>query len=794
MCRFPVVPTKVRVPERRGWVIATLLVLASTNTATSAEVTAEDYARAERFLPWNAKKYVRNGQVPYGWIGTQDRFWYRRETADGKEFRVVDAVTGKRGPAFDHAAIARALAHAASRSVDPENLPFERVGFSEDGREILFEAYAQRWRCAVTSGCRTAAPAREPGWLVSPDEKWAVYRDGPNLRAKSLVTGADKALTTDGAERLAYGAIAGSNQIFLDMYLGNETATPVAVWSPDSKRLLVELVDERGVLDLPYVQHVPRNGEVRPKLLSFPVALPGDAVKPTAALVVFDVETGERVAMRHPPLPVLDATPLVHRMAWWSADGKHVYALKQEEGRRSLILLRMAADTGDVRQLIHESSPTYIETGLRSVGGAGRLGSGVCTLDSGEILWPSERSDWAHLELYDRNGTLVREVTSGAWRVREILCADERRRVVYFTAAGRIAGRNPYQRYLYVAGLDGSAPRLLTPEDADHEITTDSFSASRRFFISSHSRPDLPPRTVLRTTGGKLVAVIEEADIGALRAGGWLAPEPFSALAADGRTTLYGNLFRPSRFDSRRSYPIVENLYPGPQTVQSSPTFLGASFSVRSLSSQSLAELGFILVTLDGRGGPLRSKSFHDIGYGRMHAAGELEDHIAVIRQLAKRYPYIDAERVGVYGNSAGGYGAARAILAYPDFYKVAVASNGDHDKRGIVVSWGPTFQGPYPGAAWNGQANPTLAGNLKGKLLLVTSDMDDNVHPAHSLQLVDALIRRNKDFDLLVVPNARHEIAETSPYFLRRRMDYFVRHLLGVEPPAGYEIKGPGE
>ena len=360
--------------------------------------------------------------------------------------------------------------------------------------------------------------------------------------------------------------------------------------------------------------------------------------------------------------------------------------------------------------------------------------------------------------------------------------------------AGREASRDPYYHHLHAVSLDGGAPRLLTPEDAEHGEWPPwvDFSPDGRYFVDRFSRIDQPPRTVLRKSSGELVARIVEADVSPLLASGWRYPERFTAKASDGETVLHGMIVLPHDFDPADKYPVVESIYPGPQATRTPRGFT----DVVGESTRCLADLGFVVFTVDGPGTPGRSKAFLDAQYGRAWPAG-LADHVAVLAQLAETRPYMDLGRVGIYGHSAGAYAAVRAMLEYPDLYRVGVASAGNHDQALTNVTWGERWVGPYAGPGWDTQANRTLAGNLRGKLLLVTGDLDDNVNPAATLQLVDALVDANRDFDLLVLPNRNHDFAATwgtwheDPYFTRRRWDYFVEHLMGEQPPSGYQVGG---
>jgi dipeptidyl-peptidase 4 len=749
---------------------------------TRPTVTAQDYARAERFILDGAPQLVLNGDIHHRWIDG-DRFHYMRHTGEGRtEFVIVDAATARREPAFDHGALARALSAATGQPADPQRLPFDRFEFVEGGRAIQMQIAAQEWQCALGAACsKVVAPSR-PGEVLSPDGKWAAFRKDHNLWVRSLETGQERALTTDGVEDLSYGG-----QDDLDQVRGKAPRGTSVVWSPDSRRLIAERVDDRGVKDVYFLQQVPDDGSVRPVLHALPGALPGEPNKRHVdAVVIIDLAGGRRVEVKHASFARGIYSIIDENHIWWSADGRRIFATPNEEGRKELRLLAIDPDSGRIEQLIEEKSPTYID------GGHSRWGArGPSILRSGEIIWYSERDGWGHLYLHDRSGTLVRQLTRGEWKVRDVIRVDEKARKVYFTAGGREANEDPYQRHLYVVNLDGSGLRLLTPGNADHEVDIDrGFAPSGRYFVEIYSRPDLPAVTVLRKSDGASVATLEQADISQLQAIGFTMPEPFSVLAADNRTRIYGTLFRPGRFDPTRRYPVVDVIYPGPQRIQTAKSFMRGLASHATAEQgfiHSLTQLGFIVVTIDGRGTPWRSKAFHDVSYANMQQAGNLDDHIAGIRQLAARYPSLDLDRVGIYGHSSGGFAAVRAVFTRADFYRVAVSSAGDHDQRNDDLGWATTYQGPF-GDRWDATINARFVDGFKGKLLLVQGDLDEAVHPAVTMQLVDALIKANKNFDLLLVPNAGHEV-DRHPYVIRRRWDYFVQHLMGAEPAQDYRI-----
>jgi dipeptidyl aminopeptidase/acylaminoacyl peptidase len=484
--------------------------------------------------------------------------------------------------------------------------------------------------------------------------------------------------------------------------------------------------------------------------------------------VVFDVIERTKTRVRAQPSNLLYYRG--PRFNWYEGGERFSY-LYVERGYGMVQLREVDASTGQVRALVEERGEPYVDMYnlMWEIVGDGR-----------EVVWGSERSGWRHLYLYDgSSGRVKNRITQGSWVVQEIMHVDEESRQVYFLAGGREEGRDPYLSHVYRVGLDGRGLRLLTPEAAEHVV---SFSPTGEFFVDTYSRVDLAPVSVLRRSrDGEVVMELERADIERLVATGWKWPEPFTGKARDGVTDLYGIIWRPSNLDTTKTYPVVEYVYTGPHSF-----FVPKSFRAYRSHSQAIAELGFITVQVDGMGTNGRSREFNTFSYKNLGDGG-LPDRIGVIRQMAAEYPYMDVERVGIWGHSAGGYDATRAILTQPEFYKVAVSSAGNHDHRMDKAVWVEQWMGSEVGEHYVEQSNVTQAPNLEGKLFLIHGELDNNVHPASTLQVVDALIEANKDFDLLIVPNRFHGLP--SPYVTRRRWDFFVQHLLGVEPPAGYKI-----
>jgi dipeptidyl aminopeptidase/acylaminoacyl peptidase len=540
--------------------------------------------------------------------------------------------------------------------------------------------------------------------------------------------------------------------------------------------------DERGVGEMYLVE----TGPGHPKLQAWKYPLPGDSVVPMLERVIIHLDGPRVVPLQTPPdhhrSTVCDGIKCGSELVdvEWSADSRHFAFVSTSRDYKHVALKVADPRTGAVRIILEETTPTYFESTL-----IGRDQNWRVLHGSGEVIWFSQRDDWGHLYLYDlATGKLKNRITTGAWNVLQILRLDEATRTIWFTAVGREEGRDPYFRHLYRVRLDGKQLALLTPEDADHDVT---LAPSGRYFVDSYSRPDVAPVTALRQADGKRPFTVEEADISRLLATGWVPPMPVTVKARDGVTDLYGLLFRPSNFDPARKYPIINNIYPGPQTG----SVRGRGFSAARGDAQSLAELGFVVVQIDAMGTPLRSKSFHAAYYGDMGDNG-LPDQIAGMKELAARHPWIDLGRVGIYGHSGGGFASTAALLRYPDFFHVAVSSSGNHDNRLYSYHWGEKWHGLLERGTdgsdnYDSQANHLLVGNLRGKLLLTHGSADNNVPPDNTLLVVDELIRQNKDFDFLIFPNRAHGLGED--YMMRRRWDYFVRHLLGAEPPKEYQF-----
>ena len=757
--------------------LALLALLASAPLVAqdaTRQVTADDYTRAERFLSQNTNSLVFGASVSAQWLG-DGRFWYRSMVPGGTEFVMVDPSEGTRERAFDHERIANVLNAVSGEAFESLSLPLN--GLSLEGNDLEATVGPPgHFRCNLTEySCESVAVTPGPTVsrleVVSPDARNAVFIRDHNLWVRDLGTGDESALTTDGVEDFGYGT---NNAGW------TRSDRPILKWSPDSRKIATFRHDARGVGMMYLV-----NTQVgHPQLDAWRYPLPEDSVIFRISRVVLNLDRPAEDQIVSLAMP-----PDQHRSTCsdhiacggsfgdveWSLDSERIVFVSSARDHKTATVRIANTSTGAVTVLFEEVEETFYESN-----GWDFLSS------SNEILWFSQRDDWGHLYLYDAGtGALKRQVTQGDWNVLRIMEIDEGARTVTFIGNEREPG-DPYFQYLYRTGLDGGDVELLTPDSANHTV---SLSPDGKYLVDTYSTPVIPPVTVLRDReDGSRILAIEEADISRLQASGWQPPMPFSVKARDGETDLYGLLFRPMNFDPGRSYPIVNYLYPGPQ----SGSVGSRSFRASHRDLQAIAELGFVVVELDAMGTPGRSKTFHEAYYGNMGDNG-LPDQIAGIRQLADRYPWMDIDKVGIYGHSGGGFAAAAAVMRYPDFYDVAVSQAGNHDQRNYEDDWGEKWQGllvEYPDGTTNydNQANQLLAENLKGKLLIAHGTLDSNVPPSNTMLVVNALIAANKDFDLILMPNRSHGFGN-EPYMMRRRWDYFVRHLLDAEPPAGYEI-----
>ncbi len=740
-----------------------------------------------------SNKVVINDAVFPHWFENSQAFWYLKETHEGKELRLVDVETASNKPAFDHEALAEVLSKQSHRACDPCDLPIRNVCITYSPRLVHFDMSNKRWEFNQDSkNCREINPV--PLGLSSPDGKSTVYAREHNLWIRDNISGQEKALTQDGTADYCYAPACEHDPILTQ-----------GLWSRDSKRLLTVILDLREVASRPTIHFVPTDGSVHPQLTLTKRAYPGDKHTDVYRLISIDVSTGNRQETDYPPLPVSGwrfGLFTGDHLAWWSCDNRHAFFIDVARGAKAVRVVEFDTDTGISRVLFEEVSKTFIN-----------LHSGVFDLplfvplpESDELIWFSERTDWGHLYLYDLNtGELKHQITGispegGKWRIRDILHYDVERRELLVQTAARDQSINPYYRDICLVNID---TRVLTPlisGNFDHDVyhhcsfpvrvrkgwrlDTDSngVSPDGQNLVVTRSRVDTIPISFLIDRKGQEILTIETADVSGLPSG-WQWPEPVRLIAADDQTDIYGVIFRPPGFDLNTRYPVLD-FSCGLRNISFVPqgSFVnGDLLDLGYMCGAALAALGFIVVAINGRGTPNRNKTFQDHNYGDVASTNDFNDRIAGLRQLAKRYPYMDLERVGITGldNIANSiYG----LLNHPDFYKLAVM-HCYSDPRFALPSYGEHFDGITPD---NIDASKTIYAEdnvdaLKGKLLLIHGMLDDYWSPAGTFRLVDALQKANKDFDMLCLPNVGQDVPA---YALRRNWDYLVKHLQGIEPP----------
>ncbi len=757
--------------------------------------------RALEQLAPQVRPRVFNPMLRPHWIGGTDRFWYRHEAADGIRFMLVDAGSGQQQPAFDHVEAGRAIAAATGRPADPARLPIAGLDLTDPAAPVLCLDGGTRVRMAAdgSSAVVAAPPTPRPGEVLSPDGRHAAFVRDHDLWLRDLAGDSERRLTTDGAPHHAYGKSPDQNLTTVTLVRRGIRLPANVLWSPDGRWLLTSQLDERLVADLPLVQHVPDDGSVRPLLHNVKFALSGDAHLPVETHVIVDVAHGTVLRAASGPHVTTVTTCIEKEEAWWSADSTRVFFLDRDRLWQRQTLFELTAATGAVRAVHTETAATFLDVNVSVLG----LPNIRVLEASDEFIWFSQRDGWGHLYLHDlRTGACKNAITAGAWLVRDLLHVDAEARSLTFLAGGMDPEANPYHRVLCRIGFDGTGLAVLTPGTEDNVLAMPikrnprdhirpamdpgSWRApSGRFFV--HTRSDLRtlPVSDLRRADGTRVATLATAELTPELAARWCWPLPFRVLADDGVTELFGAMWRPWDFDPGRRYPVIDYIYPGPQRGQLPTVRLTDVMPDlgNACLPQAFAELGFIVINVDGRGTPLRSKAFHDASYGRLHDPGTLGDHVAALRQLASRHDWIDLSRVGIMGHSGGGYASVRALLDHPDVFHVAVATSGNHDQMGYSFAWTEKYMGAVRRGAdgrstYADAANAPFADRLRGRLLLATGDMDDNVHPALTLQVAAALIAADKDFDFLPLPNDDHTTVWSRPYFLRRAMEFLVRHL----------------
>ena len=814
-----------------------LLCLGTAVYAQQAPVTKANYELAERFSSKKVGTMVFSTTVVPHWFKNSDKFWYNYKTGEGTKYYIVDPSAGTKKEIWDMAELAAEISEITKDPFDAQHLPIRDLKLVDDkyftfyiqsnlmvpkkekkveGKEdeakkeskpakpVQKEKKKFQFQYNIATGELLDITDQEeqeknyPSWAnVSPDGNYALfskkfniwYMDKENLE-KAMENSKDTTiveiqLTTDGTKDFSYGSSRGSDPYATEKDFEKRSFCP-AVWSPDSKHFALVRSDRSKIKDL-WVINVLANP--RPRLESYKYQMPGEP-SPKQYLYLFNMESKEGKviktdAFKDQSLSIRRA-PMTHAHLYnkynpskWLGDNNKFYISRTSRDLKRVDICTVNVDSDSCNTVIEERLNTYVETRDLKV-----INNGT------ELIHWSERDGWAHLYLYGADGKLKNRITKGDFHVEEILGIDQARRVVYFTACGKDKSLNPYYMHLYSANLDGSNMKLLNKGDFDsHDI---SVCDDTKYFVSNHSRVDTTPESALYDNTGRKIMDLERADLSRLFASGYKFPEIFTVKAGDGVTDLYGVMYKPFDFDSTKHYPIIEYVYPGPQTEANN-----SHWSKSMDRIDRLAQLGFIVVTVGNRGGhPNRSKWYHNFGYGNLRDYG-LEDKKVVVQQLAARHKFINGKKVGIHGHSGGGFMSTAAILKYPDFFTAAVSCAGNHDNSIYNRWWSEQHHGILEEITAKGDTtfrysintNQQIAPNLKGHLLLVTGDVDNNVHPGGTIRVVNALIRANKRFDLLVLPGQRHSFGDMTEYFFWRMADHFSKYLMDDNTPRPVDI-----
>ena len=813
------------------------LIAVATAQTEPGHVNKANWKLANRFTNESLRPFLYSSSLNSVFINKSDRFWYSWRDSKGTRFWLVDPTKAKKEPLFDSAVMAGLLSEALSRPYDTTNLPITTVVFDEKDEDIVrftventrFE-YSRKnetlknlGRVQQGQGGEGTPPGAGQGGRgrggqggppqggnqaanfrnYSPDRKFFAYAQDHNLYVVEVTDnkeGEPIQLTKDGAENFSFGSRPRGQQQQEGQAAGEQRVRANVVWSKDSKRFYVMRFDSRKVKDLWLVNSL---SEPRPTLMTYKYSMPGE--EEVTQVEMFSFDTTSKSLKKLPVEKYRDQS--LRDIHWQDATSDKLRFARRDRLQRNFELCEIDLTNDKVEILLTEK----VENAFLELQGVRYVKPG------GDFIWFSERNGWGHFYLYDNSGKLKNAITKGPWRADSIVDVDEEKGLVYFRAVGREEGENPYYRHLYRAKLDGSDLTLLDSENADHSSV---LSTSKKYIVDTFSRTDMPTKVLLRDDKGRVIMPLEEQDLTRLIEAGWKMPEAFVVKAADGVTDIYGNMWKPADFDPKKRYPIIANVYPGPQTESVSSTFSATA------TNQRLAQLGFIVIQIGNRGGnPARSNAYHSYGYYNLRDYG-LADKKAGIEQLALRYPWIDVDKVGIFGHSGGGFMTAAALLLppYNDFFKVGVSSAGNHDNNVYNQNWSeqhhglrevpvrtenpptgrtatPEFYDEGMDARWlidpqfttgsgtvstqtkfeiKVPTNHELAANLKGHLLLVHGDMDNNVHPAGTVRLVNALIKANKRFDFMIMPGQAHGFGNMQPYFTQMLMEYFAEHLLG--------------
>ena len=803
-----------------------------------------NYTLAARFSPKKLEKMVFSLAVDPHWLKQSNKFWYTYETSEGKQWTIVDPVKNEKKAMFNRDKLAAELTRIIKDPFDGQHLPVDSIKFIKDENWIRFEVKSSMEinkedevkknkeedlkkdtkpekvkkvfyfeYNLVTEQLNELVgfkkPKRKPNWAnISPDEKTIVfgrnynlfYMDRANydkaLKNEDDSTIVEHAITKDGEQNFSWhseSAYGGGGETNVDVEKNkNKRKAVYAMWSEDSKHIAITKVDNRKVKELWVINSI---ADPRPTLETYKYWMPGEKEAPIDHLMIVDMAayTYKEINVslfKDQDIAVWNKTNNVntrddeHKPSIWLGTNDKLYLSRTSRDLKKIDQCVVDINTGAVKTLLEESLNTYVEIQKPGI-----------LKNSEEFIEWSERDGWAHLYLYDKEGKLKNQITQGPWHIEDIVSIDEEKRIVYFSANGKenVNGslkEDPYYLHLYKVNLDGTGLQLLNPGNFDHSF---SMNDKKNYFVNTSSRINSTPTSALYSTDGKKLMDLETADLNSLFAAGYKYPETFKVKADDGITDIFGVMYKPYDFDSTKRYPIIEYVYPGPQTES-----VNKSFSKGMDRIDRLAQLGFVVVTIGNRGGhPARSKWYHNYGYGNLRDYG-LADKKATIEQLADKYSFIDRDKVGIHGHSGGGFMSTAAMFVYPDIFKVAVSNAGNHDNSVYNRWWSEKHNGVKENISDKGDTtfsymidkNPDIAKNLKGKLLLIHGEIDNNVHPSNTIRVVNALIKANKRFDMLILPTQRHGFGDMSEYWFWKTADYFSRNLLGDTTERSVDIE----
>ena len=785
--------------------------LMGTSTALKAQERLPEYLQAEKFTQDKLKTMLFSTTVDPHWFQQGNNFWYEYKTSEGTFWYVVNPNTRSQSLLFDRDEMAAQLTEIVQDPFEARQLPIRKLKAKEDGRTFTFEVQSTRdakpkkgekkgkgkeifyfsydypTRKLTHLKDKEEEPKRLMWGSISPDKKTVVYAKDLNLYKMSYEdylkakknekdsTIVEIQLTTDGQEDFGYGIP--RNVLNTDTLCNGKRRGVYGVWSPDSRHFVMTVSDNRAVKPLWVINVM---AQPRPTLETYKYQMPGEKEAPVVHTYLFDMQNNTRkeiktaaykdqtISLQYKPMEQKQRD-MDERVSVWLGDNNRFYLTRSSRDLYRIDVCSYTIGEDSIVPVIKERMNTYQETRpLKTLSGGKEL-----------IQW-SERDGWAHLYLYDDKGNLKNRITKGPWHVEDILKVDEKARVIYFTANGRNKDENPYYEHLYRVNADGTGLKQITKGDFFHQSEVDD---DVRFIVDNYSRINTIPKAVLLDNAGNKVMDLQESDFSQLFANGYKFPELFTVKAADGVTDLYGVMYKPFNFDSTKVYPIVDYVYPGPQVEA-----VYYPFTRMSPRTDRLAQAGFIVISVGQRGGhPSRSKWYHNWGYGNMRDY-PLADHKYAIEQLANRHSFIDIDKVGIHGHSGGGFMSTAAMCQYPDFFKAAVSCAGNHDNTIYNRWWSETHHGVKEQITEKGDTtfvykiatNPQIAKNLKGHLLLIHGDIDNNVHPGNTIRVVDALIRAGKRFDMLMLPQQRHSFGDMNEYFYWRLVDYFSEHLKG--------------